>query len=175
MDVFSDLPFVLGGKLDPLPWGGDMKWGIFEAEAPTFVIYTMRTAVIWWAIIYAVEVLAASALCGDFVTTVSPRVALAMGCLYRHIDPWYRMVPRMVTCGFLHYNLQHVFMNVMGVGTSIILFQRALNELDNASWVWYYPFTIWLTGTLAGSALSYTAKLGRNGSFTVGASGGCYA
>eukprot|EP01054_Gregarina_sp_Poly1_P006689 Gregarina_sp_Poly_1__6688@NODE_35_length_18769_cov_73_980644_g30_i0_p12_GENE_NODE_35_length_18769_cov_73_980644_g30_i0NODE_35_length_18769_cov_73_980644_g30_i0_p12_ORF_typecomplete_len193_score19_16Rhomboid/PF01694_22/4_8e02Rhomboid/PF01694_22/8_2e05_NODE_35_length_18769_cov_73_980644_g30_i028953473 len=175
MDTVLEWSLLPPERLGPLPFGADDFWGIYDERPPKFVEYGMRHLIVFWVVIYAIQVFASSLLVGDLVFTSIPRVAVTMGCLYRHIDPWYMMIPRWTTCTYLHYNPMHIFMNCFGVIASLIVFQRGAGRVGNTAWLWYYMFPLWYSGAITGSFMSYTAKLGRSGSFSVGASGGGYA
>lgn len=98
---WSELPDVIGSYSTRL----DDFFGIYELMTPPWIESILWYLIMVWVALYVFGVLWSALLLDDFSQTIIPKVLLALGTLYRYVDPWYMMLPRMSTCIYLHLHM----------------------------------------------------------------------
>lgn len=84
--------------------GLDNFFGVDDAVAPVFVQRELGWLIGAWVIIYLVTSTVSSLYMNQIVDSICIRVAVGAGALYRFIDPLHLMIPRFLTCAYLHLN-----------------------------------------------------------------------
>ncbi|EZG45893.1 S54 family peptidase [Gregarina niphandrodes] len=154
--------------------GFDDMWGVYNftyaEKAPTIVRNGAYYLITVWTGLYFLMALASSFFYGNYTGEGCPRVAVALGCLFRGVDRWYNEFIRMTTCTMLHYTPLHLMLNAYSFGSSYAMMKNYVGEY--APWIDYWIIPIWFACSAVGSCVTYSGHLKTVSSFSVGASGG---
>ncbi|KAH0486237.1 MAG: hypothetical protein KVP17_002663 [Porospora cf. gigantea B] len=95
----------------------------------------------------------------DFRGGVSALVAL--GASTHGVDSFWVNLPRCTTCIYLHYDLQHLLNNSLGLVLAIWFWTTGSQSKVETDWMLYWQLPMWWISSVVGALFSYFTILKR--------------
>ncbi|KAH0488802.1 MAG: hypothetical protein KVP17_000240 [Porospora cf. gigantea B] len=151
----------------------DIGNAIPHQEPSWYVLHTTELLISSWFCIFALILLVS--MFGDEPSgcRASLGTLVLLGASTNGVDSFLANMPRLTTCVYLHYDVQHLLNNSIGLLLAIWFWSSGSNARVETDWMLYWQLPMWWISSVVGALFSYFTILKR-ALLTIGASGGCF-